>query len=121
MALQLVATGKPQQHPLLVGLDALLQDIHLAVASRRRIGLEAQVLEASAALDEAKSAVLEPVALAEHRVNLVERKSQRGVALGGPAIVVPSDDDEADDGASDNHPAQDQHEKGGDALDRRGR
>jgi hypothetical protein len=28
MTLQLVETGKPQQHPLLVGLDALAQDLH---------------------------------------------------------------------------------------------
>jgi hypothetical protein len=58
--LALVAAGKRQQHPLLVGLDALLQDLHLAVASRRRIGGEVQVLEAGTALDEAKSAILEP-------------------------------------------------------------
>jgi hypothetical protein len=121
MALQLVATGKPQQHPLLVGLDALSRTFTSRSPAAGGSVAKCRSFEAGTALDEAKSAVLEPVALAEHRVNLVERKSQRGVALGGPAIVVPSDDDEADDGASDNHPTQDQQEKRGDALDRRGR
>jgi hypothetical protein len=34
--------------------------LHLAIADRGRIGCEAQVLEAGAALDEAKLAVPEP-------------------------------------------------------------
>jgi hypothetical protein len=56
-----------------------VQRLHLAIGGRRRIGCEAQILEAGAALDEPKLAVPEAVAFAEYRMNLVEGEPQRRV------------------------------------------
>jgi hypothetical protein len=70
--------------------------LHLAGASRRWLGREAQALEAGAALDEAKPAILDRVAVAEHRVNLVQGKPQCRMPFNASAAVVPRDECEAD-------------------------
>jgi hypothetical protein len=72
---------------------AIVQRLHFAVGGRRQIGREAQVLETGAALDEPKLAVLEALAIAEYRVNLVEGEPQRRMLLAAPAAVVQPDHD----------------------------
>ena len=99
----------------------IMQRLHLARASRRWLGREAQALEAGAALDEAKPAVLETLAVAEHSVNLVEGKPQCRMPFSAAAAIVPRDEGEADQRADYDRGAQDQQEKRGDIGDDRGR
>jgi hypothetical protein len=94
-----------------------VQRLHLAGTSRRRLGREPQVLEAGAALDEAKPAVLEAVAAAEHSVNFVESEPQCRMPFGTPATVVPCDECEADHRADDDRRTQGQQKKRGDMRD----
>ena len=99
----------------------IVQRLHLAGASRRWLGREAQALEAGATFDEAKPAVLEAVAVAEHSVNLVEGKPQCRVPFNASAAVVPRDEGEADQRADHDRSTQGQQEKRGDMGDDRGR
>ena len=51
-----------------------MQRLHLASAIAGRVGVETQVLEAGAALDESELGIVEPVDVAECRTKLVERQ-----------------------------------------------
>jgi hypothetical protein len=93
---------------------SIVQRLHLAIGGRRRIGCEAQILEAGAAIDEPKLAVPEAVAFAEYRMNLVEGEPQRRVPLAAQPAIVQADDDKGGCGANDDRRTQDRQQQRGD-------
>jgi hypothetical protein len=92
-----------------------VERLHLAAGSRRWLGCESKILEAGAALDEPKLAIVEAVAVAEYRPNLVEGEPQRRMPLACLAAVIQADDDDAGYGANDDCRTQDGEEKRGNA------
>jgi hypothetical protein len=93
---------------------SIVQRLRLAIGGRRRIGCEAQILEAGGALDEPKLAVPEAVAFAEYRMNLVDGEPQRRVPLAAQAAIVQADDDKGRCGANDDRRTQDRQQQRGD-------
>ncbi len=76
-----------------------MQRLHFAAAVGARVGVEPQIVEPGAALDQTELAGIEVVDVAEHGVKLVERGLQCGVPLGREAAVVALRDAKADRGA----------------------
>ena len=90
----------------------VMERLHLAATVGSHFGVEAEIVQAGAPLDQPQLRRIEPRRTAEYRTHLIEREAQRPVPLGRLAAVLVLGDGVADHRAHDHRAGQDDQEVG---------